>query len=106
MDHVEAVKLDFASHRAKRCLNKIERNEDKTMRFVKLRGDYYALDEIRSVRKLNKPSKGHDGVERTRVVRVTEAAMGTEESKYCSIWLSEDEAEELLKLIEQESAEV
>lgn len=70
------------------------------MMFVNLKGNYYAVSSIISVRK-TRSSKGTDGVSRNIVVRVTPDAVGTPtKSEHCNIWCSEEEAADLYKFLE------
>lgn len=68
--------------------------------FVKVRGNYFAWDQILGVLRSKKAFKGKDGVMRSVIVRVRPEAIGATETKHCSIWASDEEAKELLEALE------
>jgi hypothetical protein len=72
-------------------------------RFIKVKNNYFAVSQILSLRR-TAPSMGRDNVERCLVLRVKAEAVGAAvDAKFGSVWLSEEEAEDLLRLLQEET---
>lgn len=79
-------------------------NTNDPVLFFKLKGSYYQLKEILSVRQLRKPVAGFDGVDRDWVVRVSKDAMSeTAKDKHRAIWATAAEIQPLLDYLEREN---
>ena len=74
---------------------------DKRVRwFFQIRGAYYARSAIMAVKRIDKTSVGRDNVQRNWIITLSPDVVP--DPKYRQVWASDDEAAELVEMLEAE----